>query len=254
MPPPVPSRPTAPAAPALPPPYPGYGKLAFAIPPSPPAPWDGKWFNPPKPWMGFKHPPPPTAPPGTPTGKQSYLAAAAKLQLDTVLQAMDEGKDVEAALDVAVRAEAKYAPPADRYRNLGATGWHKVVPRSARHAHFPPPPYWRGEKTGGRPEAEEGMDPMVGPLTAAVEEEVGALANQFNESGVAVHKHELLGKLSNPKVHKEVYEQKQEPKSSVKPTERERYDWVDPNSVEGAPVTEELYMNEATMDEVVHKK
>jgi len=167
---------------------------------------------------------------------------------------MDEGKDVEAALDVAVRAEAKYAPPADRYRNLGATGWHKVVPRSARHAHFPPPPYWRGEKTGGRPEAEEGMDPMVGPLTAAVEEEVGALANQFNESGVAVHKHELLGKLSNPKVHKEVYEQKQEPKSSVKPTERERYDWVDPNSVEGAPVTEELYMNEATMDEVVHKK
>lgn len=178
----------------------------------------------------------PSAPPGTPTGKQNYVAAAAKLQLDTVLQAMDEGKDVEAALDIAVRAEAQYAPP--------AAGWHKKVPVSARHAKFPPPPYWRGEKTGGR--LEEEVDPMVGPLTAAVEAEVGALANRFNESGVAVHKHELLHQLSDKHVRKEVYEQqRKELTNGAKATTRERYDWVDANSVEGAPPTEGVYMDEA---------
>jgi hypothetical protein len=184
----------------------------------------------------------PSAPPGTPTGKQSYVAAAAKLQLDSVLQAMDEGKDVEAALDVAVRAEAQYAPPEVRYRAMGPGGWHKIVPHAARHPKFPPPPYWRGEKTGGRPEEE--VDPMFGELTAAVEAEVGALASGFNESGVGVHKDEKLRQLrdDDDKIHKEVHEwQRQELKSGVKATARERYDWVNPDSVEGAPPMEGVY-------------
>ena len=179
----------------------------------------------------------------------NYVDMASKLQLDSVLQAMREGKSATAALDLAIQAEIQYQPPGglDYLRAVpqtreGAKDFHRVVRDHRAFLKAPPPPYWTGAATGGRVE-EEG-------LAKKAKDAVDALPSVFDAVNVGQDKATMKQQLNTlaalaKEGHVTVFEQPQD-RELFNPGRRadefERRKWVDVSQVVDAPPMDEPYM------------